>query len=103
MFGRSCASASDELKASACAIRTSVCFMVVGRSLALDRHTAQRTTGNVQCTISPDDRLQAAATRQEMAGALDEHARLRGDGGSGPAEVLLPRDVRVSVGLRARR
>src|SRR5262245_63291408 len=48
-------------------------------------------------------RLSPAAARQEMATALDGVARLRGVGGSVAPEVLLPRDVRVSVGARARR
>src|SRR5438093_12896564 len=49
-----------------------------------------------------DDRVQAAATGQEMAARVDLLARLRGRPRREPAEVLLPGDVRVSVRLRAR-
>ena len=38
-----------------------------------------------------------------MAGAVDRRPRVRGRGRPGAAEVLLPRDVRVPLGPRARR
>ncbi len=41
--------------------------------------------------------------RAQVADALGRDARVRGDGGSVAAEVLLPRDVRVPVRARARR
>ncbi len=45
----------------------------------------------------------APGTRPEVAAALGDSARLRGDGRPVAPEVLLPRDVRVSVRARARR
>src|SRR5687767_11065240 len=48
-------------------------------------------------------RISPAGTGPEMAGALAEDAGVRSDRRSLEAEVLLPRDVRVSVGTRARR
>src|SRR6516225_10164395 len=51
---------------------------------------------------TPHDRLQTATAGQEMAAGLDRRESLRGRYRSVARQVLRPRDVRVSLGPRAR-
>src|SRR3954470_18737500 len=45
------------------------------------------------CPTCPHDRLQVRGDRAALAGALGGGTDLRGDGGPGPAQVLLPGDA----------
>src|SRR5689334_11084843 len=63
----------------------------------------QAALSNPEARVRLNDRIPPTRIGQEMAAALGLDARLRGDGGPGEAEVLLPRNVRVSVRPCARR
>src|SRR5580765_7575912 len=76
-------------------------FLTIDHRLSAAILTSSNGQDRIQIAIN--DGVQTPATRQEVATALGGSQSVRGGRRRQPAQVLLPRDVCVPLGARARR